>query len=255
MGWQVRSRHPSQPGTHAIPPARKHPVPSGPQKMRVAEPGGAGGRSRGAEREAGSRAPEATPSGLRRPRPRPLSAAAGSGAGEGAARGWRVEPTPGPGPRRCGNGADGSPHPELLLPHLAAALAHLAQATAGAGHAADVERREGAAAEDVLQHLARQLHQAAGARRLGCGLFGQRRHHLHSAVPRYRRHLVRVPEGPLRERARAGVMGSSRNPATPTRGRVSVASRPTPGQAYWDQGCGEGSPGPDYPNSISKKKN
>lgn len=165
-----------------------------------------------------------------------------------------MEPTPGPGPRRCGNGADGSPHPELLLPHLTAALAHLAQATAGAGHAADVERREGAAAEDVLQHLARQLHQAAGARRLGCGLLGQRRHHLHSAVPRYRRHLVRVPEGPLRGRARAGAMGSSRNPATPIRGRVSVAPRPTPGLAYWDQGCGAGSPGPDYPNSISIKK-
>ena len=47
-------------------------------------------------------------------------------------------------------GSAGSPHPELLLPHLPATLAQLAQPPAGAGDAADVGGRQRAATQDVF---------------------------------------------------------------------------------------------------------
>lgn len=90
-------------------------------------------------------------------------------------RGERAGRLPGPGGRGAvgaqpGRGAAGSPHPELLLPHLPAALAQLAQPPAGAGDTADVGGRQRAAAQDILQHLTRQVDQAAEARYLRRGL-------------------------------------------------------------------------------------
>lgn len=77
------------------------------------------------------------------------------------------------------------------------------QPPAGAGDAADVRGRQRAAAQDVLQHFAGQVDEAAQARRLGHGLLRQRLHHLHWAVDR-RRHLVRVPGAAARSRVRFG---------------------------------------------------
>lgn len=137
---------------------------------------------------------------------------------------------PGPGPRGAQRGherlrAAGSPHPELLLPHLPATLAEFAQPPAGAGDAADVRGRQRAAAQDVLQHFAGQVDEAAEARRLGHGLLRQRLHHLHRAVDR-RRHLVRVPGAAARSRVRSGGNPISPRPPACLKGWGKGSPRP-----------------------------
>lgn len=188
--------------------------------------------------------------------------------GKGSSRGWGPRAgreaaaarnsqagAPGWGGGRAERGGSaGSPHPELLLPHLPTALAQLAQPPAGAGDAADVGGRQRAATQDVLQHLSGQVDQAAEARRLGHGLLHQRRHHLHRAVDRCRRHLVRVPGAP---RARARVCSRQGAPlAPPTRleGRGPRSPCPAPhappkpvataplGPAHSPRGAGAGVP-------------
>lgn len=114
------------------------------------------------------------------------------------------------------------------------ALAQLAQPPAGAGDAGRCRRAATAAQHDRAPAIpSGQVDQAAEALPPGHGLLHQRRHHLHRAVDRCRRHLVRVPGG----LARARVFARARAPLAPPTwlegGGRGPRPAPTPRPSLW----------------------